>query len=490
MDPLTILHISDLHRDPEHEVTNKALLNSLEQDRDKYRIETPPIPDPNLIIVSGDIVHGVRHDALDAEKELQRQYEQAENYLVELTQRFVGGNRERVVIIPGNHDVSFYHTHQSMKRIEVNLTTQKGKAAAVTYANRSRTEATGVRWSFSEFCFYEINDRALYDARLQAFCEFYGRFYEGKRKYSLKPEEQFDLFDYSEHNVTIVGLSSCHDNDPRNKKGEIHSDCVAEACLRLRAPLYRGRMLLATWHHNTAGGPLQSDYMDADILQVLIEGGFSIGFHGHQHKSQFIEEKYQFGSGRKITVVSAGTLCAGPEEIPTGQARAYNILELDPKARKATLHQRKMHNNSFGNVIWGPGQFSSTNQGYIKFEVQSPIERNHMAEDTKIIGSAEALLRTGKAREAADLVKVIAGNNALAKKILWDCYVDLEDHKAMISEFYPPSTPAEIVHVADALWGEGERARLKELLALDVVRDSTDNAVVSVRDKYKVRLGL
>ncbi len=60
---LTILHISDLHRDPSHEITNGALLDSLLRDRDRYCQESPAIPDPNIIIVSGDIIHGVKADA-------------------------------------------------------------------------------------------------------------------------------------------------------------------------------------------------------------------------------------------------------------------------------------------------------------------------------------------------------------------------------------------------------------------------------------------
>ena len=34
-----------------------------------------------MIIASGDIIHGVKHNALDAEAELQRQYDQAEEFL-------------------------------------------------------------------------------------------------------------------------------------------------------------------------------------------------------------------------------------------------------------------------------------------------------------------------------------------------------------------------------------------------------------------------
>ena len=113
-----------------------------------------------------------------------------------------------------------------------------------------------------------------------------------------------------------------------------------------------------------------------------------------------------------------------------------------------------------------------------------------MAEDAKIMGDAEALLGGGKAREAADLVKTIAPHNPLAKKILWDCYVALDDHKAIVAEFYPPATAAEIIYVADALWGERDRARLKVMLALDVVTKSTDPAVIKVCDTYRARLGL
>lgn len=485
---LTILHISDLHRDPSHEVTNQALLDSLERDRDRYRAETPVIPDPDIIIVSGDIVHGVSSEAIDADGELKRQYDLAESFLVALTESFVGGDRERVVIIPGNHDVSFVHALRAMTQLPVSLTSKKGRAAAVANGRRLLAPGSPIRWSWSGFCFYEIIDQALYEARLEAFCTFYGRFYSGKRSYSLKPEEQFDVFDYPHHNITIAGLSSCHENDPLNNQGAIHPDCVAAAARQLCEPKYRDRLLLAVWHHNTSGVPVRSDYMDADILQVLIDDGFSIGFHGHQHKPQFIEEKFQFGGTRKITVVSAGTLCAGPKALPSGQARAYNILELDLATGKATLHQRKMENENFGRPIWGPGHFSSSRQSFVPFDIQAPIGRNHVTEDTKIIGNAETLLRTHKYREAVDLLKPLAAKNGLAKKLLWECYVALGDNKAMIADFYPPQTVAEIVYISDALWDEGDRVRLKQVMELDAVRDSLDPAVVTVREKFNARL--
>lgn len=70
MGSLTILHISDLHRDLEQEITNQALIDSLEADRERYQDEDPAIPSPDLIIISGDIIHGVGPNAVDAEEEL------------------------------------------------------------------------------------------------------------------------------------------------------------------------------------------------------------------------------------------------------------------------------------------------------------------------------------------------------------------------------------------------------------------------------------
>src|SRR3989442_4633156 len=109
---LTILHISDLHRDPANPISNSSLLDSLERDRVRYRNEEPPIGEPNLIIVSGDLVYGITEDSKDPDHELAQQYEQAEDFLIKLASSFVKGERERIILVPGNHDVSLYHSMQ------------------------------------------------------------------------------------------------------------------------------------------------------------------------------------------------------------------------------------------------------------------------------------------------------------------------------------------------------------------------------------------
>src|SRR5258708_7972851 len=75
---LSILHLSDLHRDPENPIRNDVLLDSLENDRRRYSSdEAPTIQRPNLIIASGDIVQGVGHDDPNAGAKLREQYKEA-----------------------------------------------------------------------------------------------------------------------------------------------------------------------------------------------------------------------------------------------------------------------------------------------------------------------------------------------------------------------------------------------------------------------------
>ena len=83
---LSVLHISDLHRDPANPIGNKILLESLERDRDHYTTkEDPQIAPPNFIIVSGDIVQGVKYGTPDAENVLRQQYDEALTFLNDLS---------------------------------------------------------------------------------------------------------------------------------------------------------------------------------------------------------------------------------------------------------------------------------------------------------------------------------------------------------------------------------------------------------------------
>jgi hypothetical protein len=483
---LTILHVSDLHRDPSNPISNNSLLDSLERDRARYRHEKPAISDPDLIVVSGDLIYGISAESKDPETELAQQYKQADDFLVKLAASFVEGNRERVIIVPGNHDVSLYHAVRSMKRCVFDPTQPSAKKILAGWLQQLSATNSLLRWSWKDLCFLEINDKNDYLARLKAFSVFYENFYGNTRKYELAPERQYHIFDYPKHQLAIAAFNSCWNNDPLNRQGIIHPDCIADATRELRKPQYADRIRVAVWHHNTSGPPMRTDYLDSAVLQVFIDGEFSLCLHGHQHKAQFIDERFQFGSNRKITVISAGTLCAGPKALPPGHARAYNLIEVDTSSLKARLHLRTMQNENFDQPIWAPGYFPSSMTSFVDFDVQPPHKSNHVK--STAVAAAEAFVRMRQFADAIPLLKPLASENPVARRLLFECYVNLDRTKELSEEFYPPSADAEIIHLADALWAENKRDVLRDMLASELVCASSNPAVLEVIKKYKTRL--
>lgn len=207
------------------------------------------------------------------------------------------------MIVPGNHDVSACHAMASLSRVDI---APDRKTALVS---QLFTPDSPMRWSWDEFGLYEIADTAAYAERMRPFAAFYSAFYQGTRVFDLDPARQFDIFDFPEFDITIVGLSSCHNNDILNKQGAIHPGCIGAVGRFLREPQYSGRLRLAVWHHNTEGPPVQTDYMNPGVIQNLIDCGFSLGFHGHQLRPEFLDTRFRYGSNARITVISAGTLC-------------------------------------------------------------------------------------------------------------------------------------------------------------------------------------
>ena len=188
---INILHVSDLHRDPYSPISNKTLLDSLKKDRDQYASsDNLGVGSVDLIVVSGDIVQGVRHGREDAEAIIQHQYEEALEFLEGLTDQFVDGHKESVVIVPGNHDVSDHHFRESLERVEIPSGGPRELIGPLF------TGQSNLRWSWDELALYQIKDFDMYSKRFLPFVTFYNTFYGGSRRYSASEENQFDIFDF------------------------------------------------------------------------------------------------------------------------------------------------------------------------------------------------------------------------------------------------------------------------------------------------------
>lgn len=480
----SILHLSDLHRDPHDEVQNGPLLDSIERDVARFEQEEPPITRPSICLVSGDLVYGVRPTAPDAEAELARQCEQARDFLENLAERLFAGDLNRIILVPGNHDVSYSCTMNSVVRVDTPEAPAEREALVAEYFAPKST----LRWSWSELCFYRIAQVARYEQRFGAFAGLYHAFYRGHRSFASSPDSQHAIFDYPDLHLCVLALNSCYDNDPLNRTAAFHPCCISEACRMLRDASRSGRLVAAVWHHSLFGPPHDNDYLDSGPLQNLIDAGVSLAFHGHQHQTECIDERYRLGPGmRKITLVGAGTLCAGPRALKPGIPRSYNVIEIDTDEWTGRLHQRQMLNGKFDLPIWGPGHIIAANTSHFPFSISPPLHDRPARLDVELaLQRAESLVGSRNWAAALSALTPIK-DLPLARLFLLKAAVELGDPRRTIELLWPPRSAAEAVCVGGALVHAGTREEAEAFVNLPLVVAATDASVREIEARVRGR---
>lgn len=226
--------------------------------------------------------------------------------------------------------------------------------------------------------------------------------------------------------------------------------------------------------------------MDPDTVQNFIDSGFSLGFHGHQHRPQFLDTRFLHGPDRRITVISAGTLCGGPA---FRFGRAYNVVEIDIENQSGRLHSREMQNPNLTMPIWGARSIPPNDTTHLDFSFDPPpvpfVKLDH---DTIELDKAQALYESGDFKSAADIFGALLSTEPLARPLLLGCLLKLDDAPIILTTFDPPESAQEAIAVMDALWGEKESARLVEILDLPLIKASNDVSVIEIRNKYVARL--
>ncbi len=83
----TLLHISDLHRSPDEPIDNDTLLAAITADLDRFAMVHEA---PEALVVSGDLVQGVKLGSNDFDREMGRQYETAFDFVRRLCDEVLG----------------------------------------------------------------------------------------------------------------------------------------------------------------------------------------------------------------------------------------------------------------------------------------------------------------------------------------------------------------------------------------------------------------
>ena len=448
MKPFSILHISDLHRSPNDPISNDELISALINDQAHYIHEDPPIAAPEAIVVCGDIVQGVPFPKNDFATEIENQYAVAEEFLVELVQRFLEGDRSRLIMVPGNHDVDWNTAFSALEPVEdmeifSDLRTE-------LYAEDSK-----LRWDWKTCTLYRIVDPELYEKRLDAFWTFFERFYGGvPGLLAAQNPTDVRLFSLCDDRIGVAAYSSCHGNDCFALHGMIRRESIARSDLDLNDSGKIYDLRVAVWHHSIEGSPYRTDYMDVDVVRGMIGRGFRLGLHGHQHKVQAAAQEIHLPDRERMAVVSAGSLCAGASDLPVGTHRQYNILEIAEDFSSVRTHVRAM---TVAN-LFSPGRLVDFGgASYADLEWDRPRNAVGQMINTQavrkraLIDEAEAATKTGDPERAVALLSSLElPVGSYERQLYLRAVTYVQDWDGIVAVTNPPDTIEELVQRFEA----------------------------------------
>ena len=323
----SILHISDLHKGEGNDFNH--LFASLCNDVDSY---DQYIPKPEIIVVCGDLAEGANGEG--AEDKIQKQYKEVEGFLNKLVDYFLEGNKSKLIIVPGNHDLYRGATIKSMEIVPDELRD--------TARERYFKGDPKYRWNWNDFHFYFINNDEEYASRFIFFVDFYNRFYDGIR--SIDDCDMLNhVIDLPEYNVAFATFNSCYRIDHLNQIGAINTKAIAESQPNLSKVFKQGRFIVGVWHHNISGIPTQTNYLDPRVLHSLMYFHIQLGLYGHQHHTEALYEYHDIFKQGRMTLISSGCLYGRGKTMPEGTHCQYNILEIEQHDNKVnvTLHVRE-----------------------------------------------------------------------------------------------------------------------------------------------------
>jgi hypothetical protein len=443
----SILHITDLHRAKTDPISNAELISALVSDREQYATEDPPISAPQAIVVSGDIIQGVVLNNPNAADELSSQYQAAHDFLVDLADRFLHGDRSKVIIVPGNHDIDWNAALASMQMVE-----EKDYPALP----RSLHEIGSLyRWDWKTRRLYVIKDPAAYRQRFAAFWTFFETYYstvpDGRRP---KSWGDATLYSLDEGRIGVAGFNSCATNDCFAFHGEIPREVIAQAHLDLKdgGPW---QLRIAVWHHDIEGPPHRDDYMDPDIVRGMIGRGFRLGLFGHQHRTQITPQHVYLPGRETMAVASAGSLCAGTQELPTGARRGYSIIEIGDDYDHARVHVREM---AFANLFSRANLAIFEGRSYVDLDWTRPLDAGGRPEDPSrdklvaALAQAEVALRQNDdpAEALRGLTAVEAQFNPYGRRLMVAAAQALKAPEGILEVIGEPQTIEELVWLFDA----------------------------------------
>lgn len=433
---VTILHISDLHRSPSDPVRNGELLAALDGDRRRWPNEVGRNPD--VVIVNGDLVQGVAIDSADYEQALDDQYAVAFELLAQIADQFLDGDRGRMVIVPGNHDVDWNCARAAMEPASV----EDMRLVASELPQITLRSDSPYRWSWRERVLYKVQDVARYQERLTPFLERRREFYGGVSPNPLRLDDDLLFLEFPALGISITGLSSWFGCDCYCRVGSIDPDVLAKAQTAISKSSCDAH--IAVWHHSTTGLPDDDAYIDVRSIYRLIDYGYRIGLHGHNHRTAatIFQLQLRLPTAEEMAVVSVGSIAAGGRALPAGVHRQYNVMSLDVPKRSVRVFVRE----SVSDLIFTSSpraEFGGNDYLDLTWSASSGAET--AAPYVAAVDDAYKAFAEKDYERVLQLLEPIVDEDAVVRKLRIDALLEVGRHSDIVALVEEPRSADELM---------------------------------------------
>jgi WD40 repeat protein len=289
--PITILHLSDLRFGWNHpfgrlaplpmDDSFESLLAHLLADVGSLHDEDGGALDPDLLLLTGDLTNGARPSEL---RDVLR--------FIDGLARGLRLPLDRVVVVPGNHDVS--------------------RDACAAYFSSCRAE--------------EIEPRPPFWPKWRFFATFFKDLYRDVATATFTEAQPWTFFEIPDLKVVVAGINSTmaeshRDEDHYGFVGSTQIDWFARELEQVRRNEW---LRIAAVHHDLRGEPTRPEERVSDQGPLLQALGERVSFFVHGHTW---DGRHELLSG-EIPVFAAGSGAPRPERGTDEPTNQYQVLQV------------------------------------------------------------------------------------------------------------------------------------------------------------------
>jgi predicted phosphodiesterase len=363
---MRILHLSDLH-----ETHDGVTLPELWERAQPVIAASSPF---DFVVITGDLTQ--RADP----KEYTALHHFLEAEIEPLVNARGGPVKPRVIMVPGNHDVTWGVTPDCPEMFET-IALSDADPEEVAKVMRDAMLAPGQHrykiGRLGHLSAFRIK-QDLYPKRFAAvaafFRDYYGTYLEDPHHpFNLlqpKGEGDWAVHVFREERVAFLGFNSCFQNDRYWHGAQINESAMRFARRYLDRIDPKGELLrIAVWHHGLESHRTRPDRLTLSNLAAIVGTGAKVGFHGHVHKAnseilRLIADDF--------ALVSTGSLGAGSLDRPDAVGNQFSVVD---------VHWNRLRVKIFESRDRGPYEESSR-QFHMYFDPERPFELSEPVRST------------------------------------------------------------------------------------------------------------